>query len=68
MTKIEFCNLLFKYVNDGFTVLDIEMEKATYTFDFESDYILLSEEYFELESGRVFDDRIYYRDVKGISC
>ena len=68
MSKIEFCNLLFRYISDGFTKVDIETKDTTYMFDFDIDRISLTQDYFILPSDDMFDYLIYYEDVKTIRC
>ena len=68
MSKIDFCNLLFRYIGDGFTILDIETETFIYTYDFEEDNLLLSKSHFTLSSSGMLSFKIEYEDVKDIRC
>lgn len=68
MNKKEFCLLLLRYIDDGFTKLDIETEYLICGFDFDEDTILLSKDYFVLEEPGVPRIKIHYKNVKRISC
>lgn len=67
VSKIDFCNLLFEYIKDGFTTLDIITKDDVYVYyDFEKDSLFLSEKYFAIKCEGLFRIEINYEDVRGI--
>lgn len=68
MNKKEFCNLLFRYIDDGFTMLDIETDSEVYGFNFDEDTLLLRKYYFEICGPGLPSVEINYKKVENISC
>lgn len=67
MNKKDFCSLLFRYIDDGFTILDIETSDFIYGFDFERDNLFLGQKHFIVTQG-LLRFEINYKDVKRVSC
>ncbi|MBS5308847.1 hypothetical protein [Clostridium sp.] len=68
MSKTRFCNLLFRYISEGFITVDIETKNDTYMYDFNTDYLFLANDYFTLTNEGAMSFRINYKDVKSIIC
>ena len=67
MSKKQFCDLLFEYIKDNFTEVDIDLEYMSYGFNFNRDDLVLRKEYFLIQRPGCSSFKIHYKEVKGIS-
>lgn len=67
MSKKQFCDLLFEYIKDDFTKVDIDLENESYGFDFNKDDLVLRKDYFLIQRPGCPSFKIHYEEVKGIS-